>query len=129
MIGGDWPEGGGGGGAKASMKISRVVGGGLKGSIGPKNPVCGYRLVAAFVPSSRLTSALWFVEASHRPLSSSLLGLPYRVLKMNHKKELLRGLWVAMSKEGGFTDWLGFKGQSSGNALYAGCFLDECEPP
>ena len=32
---------------------------------------------------------------SHRPLSSSFLGLPYRILDMNHKKELLRGLWVS----------------------------------
>ena len=32
--------------------------------------------------------------ATHRPLSSSFLGLPYRILNMNHKKELLRGLWV-----------------------------------
>ena len=31
---------------------------------------------------------------THRPLSSSFLGLPYRILDMNHKKELLRGLWV-----------------------------------
>ena len=31
---------------------------------------------------------------THRPLSSSFLGLPYRILNMNHKKELLRGLWV-----------------------------------
>ena len=30
------------------------------------------------------------VGSTRRPLSSSLLGLPYR----NHKKELLRGLWV-----------------------------------
>ena len=29
-----------------------------------------------------------------RPLSSSFLGLPYRILNINHKKELLRGLWV-----------------------------------
>ena len=35
---------------------------------------------------------------SHRPLSSSLLGLPYRILKLNHKTELLRGLWVLSSK-------------------------------
>ena len=33
---------------------------------------------------------------THRPLSSSFLGLPYRVPNINHKKELLRGLglWV-----------------------------------
>ena len=30
----------------------------------------------------------------HRPLSSSFLGLPYRILNITHKKELLRGLWV-----------------------------------
>ena len=28
------------------------------------------------------------------PLSSSFLGLPYRILNTSHKKELLRGLWV-----------------------------------
>ena len=31
---------------------------------------------------------------AHRPLSSSFWGLPQRILNMNHKKELLRGLWV-----------------------------------
>ena len=31
---------------------------------------------------------------AHRPLSSSFLGLPYRILNIKHKKELLRGLWV-----------------------------------
>ena len=34
------------------------------------------------------------VGFTHRPLSSSFLGLPYRILSINHKKELLRGLWV-----------------------------------
>ena len=34
------------------------------------------------------------VEYTHRLLSSSFLGLPYRILNMNHKKELLRSLWV-----------------------------------
>ena len=29
--------------------------------------------------------------ASHRPLSSSFLGLPHRILNINHKKELLMG--------------------------------------
>ena len=32
-----------------------------------------------------------------RPLSSSLLKLPYRILNINHKKELLWGLWVALT--------------------------------
>ena len=31
---------------------------------------------------------------THRPPSSPFLGLPYRILNINHKKELLRGLWV-----------------------------------
>ena len=31
---------------------------------------------------------------THRPQSSSFLGLPYRILNMNPKKELLWGLWV-----------------------------------
>ena len=31
---------------------------------------------------------------THRPLSSSFLGLPYRLLNINHKKEILRGLWA-----------------------------------
>ena len=33
---------------------------------------------------------------THRPLSSSFLGLRYRILNINHKKELLRGLWVGL---------------------------------
>ena len=41
----------------------------------------------------------WPAIATHRPLSSSFWGLPYRILKINHKRELLRGLWVA-------TGWL-----------------------
>ena len=31
---------------------------------------------------------------THRPLSSSFLGLPCRILNINHKKKLLRGLLV-----------------------------------
>ena len=34
---------------------------------------------------------------THRPLSSSFLGLPYRILNINHKEELLRGLWVDLN--------------------------------
>ena len=33
---------------------------------------------------------------THRPVSSSFLGLPYRILNRNHKKELLRGLWIKL---------------------------------
>ena len=36
------------------------------------------------------------VVATHRLLRSSFWGLPYRTLNMNHKKELLRGLWVQL---------------------------------
>ena len=38
--------------------------------------------------------------STHRPLSSSFLGLPYRILNMNHKQELLRGLWVVPAPTG-----------------------------
>ena len=34
------------------------------------------------------------VGFAHRLLSSSVLGLPTRILNINHKKELLRSLWV-----------------------------------
>ena len=34
------------------------------------------------------------LKATRRPLSSSCLGLPYRILNISHKKELLRGLGV-----------------------------------
>ena len=37
------------------------------------------------------------VQGTHRLLSSSFLGLPYRILNMNPKKELLRSLWVGYS--------------------------------
>ena len=35
-----------------------------------------------------------------RLLSSSFSGVPYRVLNMNHKKELLRSLWVGFRRMG-----------------------------
>ena len=38
-------------------------------------------------------------------LSSSFLGLPYRILNINHKKELLRGLWVVTEACFAFTLW------------------------
>ena len=45
----------------------------------------------------RKSSVVTIQAATHRPLSSSFLGLPYRILNMIHKKELLRGLWVCYS--------------------------------
>ena len=40
-----------------------------------------------------------FDLTAHRLLSNSSLGLPYRILNMNHKKELLRSLWVELAQE------------------------------
>ena len=37
-------------------------------------------------------------RVTHRPLSSSFLGLRYRIPNMNHEKELLRGLWVRVPR-------------------------------
>ena len=37
---------------------------------------------------------------TQRLLSSSFLGLPYRLLNIYQKKELLRGLWVGLRVEG-----------------------------
>ena len=36
-------------------------------------------------------SAGWGDGFTHRPLTSSFLGLPYGVLNINHKQELLKG--------------------------------------
>ena len=48
-------------------------------------------LIACFgTASARLNG---FMAGPHRLLSSSFLGLPYRILNMNLKKELLRGPW------------------------------------
>ena len=46
------------------------------------------RLILVQVPNPRQQTH------THRLLSGSFLGLPYRILNMNHKKELLRSLWV-----------------------------------
>ena len=35
---------------------------------------------------------LQLARSTHRILSSSFLGLPYRILNINHNKELLRSL-------------------------------------
>ena len=46
------------------------------------------------------TRQTWLAgEFTHRLLSSSFLGLPYRILNMNHKKEVLRSLWVSLLSE------------------------------
>ena len=39
------------------------------------------------------------LKFTRRPLSSSFLGLPKRILNINHKKELLRSLWVTRGLE------------------------------
>ena len=38
-------------------------------------------------------------KSTNRLLSSSCLGLPCRILNTNHKKELLRSLWVQSVQE------------------------------
>ena len=35
------------------------------------------------------------ISPIHRPLSSFFLGVPYRLLNINHNKELLRGLCLS----------------------------------
>ena len=55
-------------------------------------------------PKRDLCRALWADVAdvedhlcpTHRPQSSSFLGLPCRILNMNPQKELLWGLWVVL---------------------------------
>ena len=58
-----------------------------------KGPALAYK---AIVTAARMHSHACpqAVNCTHRPLSSSFLGLPYTVLNINHEKELLRGLWV-----------------------------------
>ena len=51
---------------------------------------------------------------TQRPLSSSFLGLPYRILNINHNKQLLRGLWV------------GFRVQASMGAEHTGAGFADC---
>ena len=48
--------------------------------------------------SNKDVSAVGHVQLTHRPRSSSFLGLPYRTLNMNPNKELLWGLWVKQWK-------------------------------
>ena len=65
---------------------------------------------------------------THRLLSSSFLGLPYRILKMNHKKELLRSLWVVQ----GFyiiSRILGFSGLGTPKGSSKGSFKGSPENP
>ena len=45
-------------------------------------------------PGSSLAKSCPTVS-THRLQSSSFLGLPYRILNMDHKKELLWSLWVS----------------------------------
>ena len=37
-----------------------------------------------------------FTRTTHRLLSSSVLGLPYRIVNTKPEKELLRSLWVRL---------------------------------
>ena len=46
------------------------------------------------VPEAKTMEHSYPHALTYRPQSSSFLGLPYRILNMNPKKELLWGLWV-----------------------------------
>ena len=57
--------------------------------------------LGGFARARGAESASWLIARAslnlaftHRPQSSSFLGLPYRILNMNPQKELLWGLWV-----------------------------------
>ena len=39
------------------------------------------------------SNRVW-LQFTHRPRSNSFLGLPYRILNIIHRKELLKGPWV-----------------------------------
>ena len=43
----------------------------------------------------------WGLGFTHRPQSRSFLGLPYRILNISPKRELLRGLWVGPESQVG----------------------------
>ena len=76
-------------GCASLMRISRRF---------ASKPECGHRRsIFSFAAPARFP-LLFDHRSTHKPLSSSFLGLPYRILNINHKKELLRGLWVNMSR-------------------------------
>ena len=55
------------------------------------------RFITWFIDGYSVTPYMCLLQglsSTHRPLSSSFLGSPYRILNISHKKELLRGLWV-----------------------------------
>ena len=51
-------------------------------------------------PRSKASDPL-ALHTTHRPHSSSFLGLPYTILHMNPEQELLWGLWVHSHKHAG----------------------------
>ena len=55
---------------------------------------CGVRSAHDFGFGSAWIPVISANESTHRPHSSSFMGLPYRILNMNPQKELLWGLWV-----------------------------------
>ena len=61
---------------------------------------------------------------THRLLSSSFLGLRYRILNLNHKKELLRGLCKPYNVTKGFSVV-----KVCFEALGNGAASKECTPP
>ena len=62
--------------------------------------LCKRRVVCRHSSRPPLPAKSAFLLFTHRPLSSSFLGLPIRILNGNHKKELLRGLWAGLKGSG-----------------------------
>ena len=68
-----------------------------RGSISPWEPAGIASASAGLFPCKAKRPPLLSRDSlnnTHRLLSSSFLGLPYRILNIHHKKELLRSLWV-----------------------------------
>ena len=76
------------------------------GSIIPKSVKCIHSATKSRLDDSRVLGsvALQFRvgDSTHRLHSSSFLGAPYRILNMNHKKELLWSLWVGIWDAGSY---------------------------
>ena len=60
----------------------------------PHRPVSGSGSGAVEFREEGLQLGVEALRPTHRLHSSSFLGLPYRILNINHKKELLWSLWV-----------------------------------
>ena len=67
--------------------MCRIPGASVQGFRATGVVYVGFREGAFLNPTSLIAQPPY----THGPLSSSFWGLPYRILNMNHKKELLKG--------------------------------------